>query len=100
MRTLPQQSHADLGLVDDDNTEVLKSRTVLVNPGVTSTGEDRSGITNTHKKAGNSIMTQSTAPTSCPALPPGADHASDDWETYDGVTQRLVWSTRWHSRIT
>lgn len=42
MRTLPQQSHADLGLVDDDNTEVLKSRTVLVNPGVTSTGEDRS----------------------------------------------------------
>ena len=38
-------------------------------------------------------MTQSTAPTSCPALPPGADHASDDWETYDGVTQRLVWPT-------
>ena len=38
-------------------------------------------------------MTQSTAPTSCPALPPGADHASDDWETHDGVTQRLVWST-------
>jgi hypothetical protein len=35
VRYLPQEDHADLGLVDDDNTEMLAAP---VNPGVTSAG--------------------------------------------------------------
>jgi hypothetical protein len=40
MRERPQVSHADLGLVDDDNTEDLR-RTAPVNPVAPTTGGGR-----------------------------------------------------------
>lgn len=47
MRVLPQQDHADLGLLDDDDTEDL--RPITERPPMNPVLAHRSGTAHTHK---------------------------------------------------
>jgi hypothetical protein len=83
----PQESHCDLGIVDDDHTEDLRPP-MRKAPAATEALQIKPEPPTIKKE-----FFMSKAQATDVALPIGADpERIDNWETDDGVTSRLVWS--------